>query len=120
MTTAGDGGYQYEVVENWGRVPPGWSLGVVTGIAVDSRERVYVCQQQQDPPVMVFDRQGNFLYSWGTYGEFPGGCRIVLTGPDNNFHGDANPYDGDPQAAAKINHYNLLFNEIDWLLDPGP
>ena len=66
MPTAGDGDYQYEVVENWGSVPPGWSLGVVTGVAVDSRERVYVCQQQQDPPVMVFDQQGNFLNSWGT------------------------------------------------------
>ena len=66
MPTAGDGHYHYEVVENWGRVPPGWSLGVVTGVAVDSRERVFVCQQQQDPPVLVFHREGNYLDSWGT------------------------------------------------------
>ena len=32
----------------------------------DSRERVYVCQQQQDPPVLVFDRDGRFLGSWGS------------------------------------------------------
>lgn len=66
MSTAGDGGYHYEVIENWGRVPQGWSLGVVTGVAVDSRDRVFVCQQQQDPPVLVFDREGNYLDSWGT------------------------------------------------------
>ena len=45
--------------------------------------------------------------------------RIVLTGPDNNFHGDPDPYDGDPGATAQINHYDLLFNEIHWLLDDG-
>jgi len=66
MPLAGDGEFKYEVVENWGKVPPGWSLGVVTGVAVDSQERVYVCQQQQDPPVMVFDREGNYLDSWGS------------------------------------------------------
>ncbi len=54
----------------------------------------------------------------GLYGEFGEmGGRIVLTGPDNNFHGDDMPYDGDPGADAQINHYDLLFNEIDWLLE---
>ena len=66
MTTAGEGDYRYEVVENWGEVPSGLEVGVVTGVVVDSQERVYVCQQQRDPPIMVFDREGNFLHSWGT------------------------------------------------------
>ena len=66
MTTAGEGDYKYEVVENWGKVPSGWEIGVVTGVVVDSQDRVYVCQQKRDPPVMVFDREGNFLHSWGT------------------------------------------------------
>jgi len=66
MTTAGEGGYRYEVVENWGKIPSGWGVGVVTGVVVDSQDRVYVCQQQQGPPIMVFDREGNFLHSWGT------------------------------------------------------
>ncbi len=65
MTTAGEGDYKYEVVENWGKVPSGWEVGVVTGVVVDSQDRVYVCQQQRDPPIMVFDREGNFLHSWG-------------------------------------------------------
>ena len=66
MPTVGEGNHKYELVENWGKVPPGMSLGVVTGVAVDSQERVYVCQQQQDPPVIVFDREGSYLNSWGT------------------------------------------------------
>ena len=66
MPRVGAGQYTYEVVDNWGTLPPSWTLGVVTGIAVDSQERVYVCQQHQDPPVIVFDREGNYLDSWGT------------------------------------------------------
>ena len=66
MPTAGNGEYRYDVIEDWGKTPSGWGLGVVTGVAVDSQERVYICQQQQDPPVMVFDRDGNYLRSWGT------------------------------------------------------
>ena len=33
---------------------------------MDSQERVYICQQQQAPPIIVFDREGNYLNSWGT------------------------------------------------------
>lgn len=66
MTTAGEGDYRYELVENWGEVPSGLEVGVVTGVVVDSQDRVYVCQQQRNPPIMVFDRVGNFLHSWGT------------------------------------------------------
>jgi len=60
----------------------------------------------------------------GLYGEFgdtqdPMGVsgRIVLTAPDNNFHGDLDEDFDDPQDLAKMNHYKLLFNEINWLLE---
>lgn len=66
MPEVSAGQYKYEVVDNWGKLPAGWTFGVVTGVTVDSRERVYICQQQQDPPVVVFDREGNYLNSWGT------------------------------------------------------
>ena len=60
------GDFRFEVDEGWGRLPDGMRVGVVTGVVVDSQGRVYLCQQQQDPPVLVFDRDGNFLDSWGT------------------------------------------------------
>ncbi len=65
MSTTGSGQYTYEILEDWARLPSGWTLGVVTGVAVDSQERVYICQQQQIPPIIVFDRDGNYLKSWG-------------------------------------------------------
>jgi len=41
--------------------------------------------------------------------------RIVLTGPDNNFHGKLL---SEIDPVQRENHYNLLFNEINWLLVP--
>ena len=66
MSQVGDGQFKYEVIENWGRLPDGWSFGRVTGVAVDSEDRVYICQQLQNPPVVVFDSEGKYLDSWGT------------------------------------------------------
>ena len=64
LIEAGD--FRFEVDEGWGRLPGGMRAGVVTGVVVDSQDRVYLCQQQQDPPVLVLDRDGNFLDSWGS------------------------------------------------------
>ena len=64
LIEAGD--FRFDVDDRWGRLPNGMGAGVVTGVVVDSQDRVYVCQQQQDPPVLVLDRDGNFLSSWGT------------------------------------------------------
>jgi hypothetical protein len=51
----------------------------------------------------------------GLYGAHSGGGRIVLTGPDNNFHGDDELTHTDPNDNAHMNQYALLFNEIDWV-----
>jgi uncharacterized protein YjiK len=64
MTTVGSGKYTYELIQDWPKLPPGESLGVVSSVATDSRDRVYAFQRQ-DPPVMVFDRDGNYLDRWG-------------------------------------------------------
>ena len=66
MTTISSGQYRYEVVENWCKPPTGWTFGLTSGVAVDSQERIFVCQQEQDPPILVFDPQGNYISSWGT------------------------------------------------------
>ncbi|MGH7278050.1 MAG: peptidyl-alpha-hydroxyglycine alpha-amidating lyase family protein, partial [Candidatus Rokuibacteriota bacterium] len=55
----------YDVRRPWGVLPPGWALGLVSHVAVDSRDRVYF-YQRKDPPILVFDADGNFLTGWGT------------------------------------------------------
>ena len=63
-TTLGSGQFRYEVQENWAKVPPGWSFRDVAAVAVDHQDRVYVFNRGEHP-MMVFDRDGHFLRSWG-------------------------------------------------------
>lgn len=60
----GSGKYKYEVVENWAKLPASWSFVDVVGIAIDSKDNVYVFNRSNHP-MMVFDHDGNFLESWG-------------------------------------------------------
>ena len=64
MTTVGSGSYKYELVQDWPKLLAGEALGVVSSVATDSQDRVYAFQRK-DPPVMVFDRDGNYLNCWG-------------------------------------------------------
>jgi len=62
----GSGKFQYRVVEGWGRGPEGREeLGQAIAVAVDSQDRVYVASRDPEPCVLVFDREGHFLTSWG-------------------------------------------------------
>jgi DNA-binding beta-propeller fold protein YncE len=49
---------------HWATVPTPWTWTEVTAVAVDSRDRVFVFNRG-DHPLMVFDRHGSFLSSWG-------------------------------------------------------
>src|ERR1700722_14835171 len=60
----GSGEHRYRVVENWAKLPDGWTLSDVASIAVDSKDRVYVFNRGEHP-MIVFDRDGKFLRSWG-------------------------------------------------------
>lgn len=69
MTMVGTGKYTYKVIQDWAKWPPGMKPAEATGVASDSEDRVYVCRAKGPhvlgPPVVVFDREGNFLTSWG-------------------------------------------------------
>ena len=64
MAQLGTGKHTYQLVRDWPKMPKGESLGVVSRVATDSQDRVYVFQRK-DPPVVVFDRDGNYLGCWG-------------------------------------------------------
>jgi len=64
MRTFGSGKFQYQVVDNWAKRPKCWPFTDVAGIGVDSKDRVYVFTRSPHP-VMVFDKEGNFIRSWG-------------------------------------------------------
>jgi streptogramin lyase len=71
----------YELVEGWEQLPPGMSHPDVAGVATDSQDRVYLFVRN-DPPVLVYDRDGRFLRSWGE-GLFTPRAHGITIGPDD-------------------------------------
>ena len=77
----------YSVDAAWPRLPKQWTLGQVSGIAVDSRDHVWILQRpwsletdekalnadaeccRPAPPVMEFTAQGVYVQGWGGPGE---------------------------------------------------
>jgi DNA-binding beta-propeller fold protein YncE len=54
----------YRVVPGWPEVPSQITFGQVSAVATDSADRVFVFHRGEHP-VVVFDRDGKFLRSWG-------------------------------------------------------
>ncbi|MCW5623629.1 MAG: hypothetical protein KIT73_02800 [Burkholderiales bacterium] len=80
----GDGEHRYRVATGWGELPPDIRFGDCAGVAIDSRDHVYVFNRGRHP-VIVFDRNGRFLRSWGQDAGFvrPHGAAI---GPDDRIY----------------------------------
>ncbi|MDQ3260863.1 MAG: peptidyl-alpha-hydroxyglycine alpha-amidating lyase family protein, partial [Pseudomonadota bacterium] len=84
MTTVlGDGRFRYEVKADWGKLPEGWELNDVAAVAVDNQDRVYVFNRGAHP-MIVFDREGNFLRSWGE--ELFNRAHGLHIGPDESLY----------------------------------
>ena len=62
--TLGWGDFKYKPVESWETLPEGWTYVECPGVAVDSQDNVYVLTRGEHP-VIVFDREGKFLRSFG-------------------------------------------------------
>jgi hypothetical protein len=60
----GSGEYTYRVLEDWAKLPDGWIFGDVPAVGVDRKDNIYVFNRGPHP-MCVFDRDGNFLKSWG-------------------------------------------------------
>ena len=67
-------------MEGWGRLPEGWVLGQ-TAIVTDSQDRVYLFNRS-DHPLVVMDRDGNFLTSWGE-GTLPDAHGMFIDADEN-------------------------------------
>jgi DNA-binding beta-propeller fold protein YncE len=74
----------YQIVPGWGQLPDGWVFTQVAGVAVDSHDRVYV-YNRGDHPVVVFDRDGNFLRSWGE-GILKNGAHGIFIDSDDHIY----------------------------------
>ena len=62
----GSGEFTYEVETAWARLPDGWIIKDTPDVLVDdAHDRVYLFTRWRHP-IMVFDRAGNFITSWGS------------------------------------------------------
>lgn len=61
---AGEAIPDYRPVAGWPMLPANVQLGPTSAVATDSADRVYVFHRGKQP-ILVFDRDGNFLRSWG-------------------------------------------------------
>ena len=77
----------FQVDPFWPKMPKQWTVGQVSGVAVDSRDHVWILQRpwslesdekaanpeaeccREAPPVMEFDADGNYVQGWGGPGE---------------------------------------------------
>jgi DNA-binding beta-propeller fold protein YncE len=77
MAQTGAGEYRYELIRDFLKLPEGQTFGLVSRVAADAQDRIYVFQRK-DPPVVVFDRDGRYVGAWGS-GEVtdPHGLKIV-------------------------------------------
>ena len=65
--------------EAWPQIPNNWVLGLASGISGDSQDHIWVLhrprtapEEDRDrvaPPVLEFDKAGNFIQGWGGPGE---------------------------------------------------
>src|SRR5579862_5822167 len=109
----GSGEHRYRVVENWAKLPDGWEFRDVAAVAVDSKDRVYVFNRGEHP-MMVFDRDGNFLRSWGV-GVFTRPHGIHMAPDDTIFCTD----DGD-HSVRRLSLDGKLLGTIGIPGEPAP
>jgi len=79
----GSGRFTYRVNADWAKLPDAWSFKEVGGVGVDGNDNVYVFNRGEHP-MMVFDRAGNFLRSWGE-GQYPRAHGVHMASDDTMF-----------------------------------
>ena len=114
--TVGQGAWTYEVEPGWGRRPERPELGLVSGVAGDAADNVYVFQRTPESAVLVYDREGRLQRAWGV-GAFPHAHGIWL--------GPAGPASGDPvllltdRELHQVLRYTLTGERLDAWGTPG-
>ena len=91
MTTAntvGSGKYTYTMDEHWAKLPEGWEMPAAA-VAGDSKDRIFCFNRDPDHPIVIFDREGNYLSSWGA-GVIAFAHAILLDPEDNVWLVDRN------------------------------
>ena len=101
----GTGKYTYRLAAGWGQLPAGWKWGWIPAVACDSQDRVYVYSRSEHP-LVIFDRAGNFLASWGE-GILKDAHGIYIDAADNVYCTDR-----DTHCVRKFNPQGQLVHTL--------
>jgi hypothetical protein len=77
----GAGRFTYETEEGWPKMPASYEFPDASGVTVDSKDNVYILNRGPHP-VIVLDKNGNFVRSWGE-GEFDARAHGIHASPDD-------------------------------------
>src|SRR5439155_19400474 len=106
MAQIGTGKYTYEVIRDFFKLPAGETFGMISRVAADAQDHIYVFQRR-DPPVVVFDRDGKYLGAWGR-GEVtdPRGLKIIghTVYTTDRSHSVAKAFTLDRQPLMELGH----------------
>ncbi len=81
--TVGSGAFRYEALAEWESLPAGMRLIECPGVAVDASDQVYVFTRNTDNPVLVFNREGDLLRTFGQ-GIFSARTHGIHIAPDGS------------------------------------
>ena len=105
--TFGAGEYVYRAVEGWAKWPEDWNLHDVAAVGIDRNDNVYAFHRG-DHPMVVFDRDGNVLRTWGE-GTFKRAHGVHMGADDTIYLTD----DARPQDVAQLKMVLESLDEID-------
>ncbi len=77
----GSGEHTYELVEEWAKLPQGWTFTDGAGIAIDDKDKVFILSRSAHP-VTIWDRSGKLLGNWGE--SYFKRAHEATFGPDKN------------------------------------
>ena len=82
MAVVGTGDYKYERVPLWPNMPKYWAFGAASDGAVNSKDEIHIFSRGNHP-VTIWDKDGNFISSWGE-GTFSANPHGIYIAPNDN------------------------------------
>ena len=110
---AGEGVVGFQVVHGWPALPEGYALGQVTGVDVDSQNRVWVFHRAERPVLCIDGDTGEILSSFGD-GGFENEHGLAVDADDNVWVTDA-----DTHVVEQYSPEGELLKTLGTKGDPG-
>src|SRR3981081_3690151 len=74
---------RYKLETDWEPLPEGWNHPDVAGVAVDSRDRVYLfCRAEH--PIIIYDSDGHFVEDWDQHKALIKRAHGISIAPDDS------------------------------------